>query len=139
MVSGLSREQKSKEYLRRDSEPFSAWSDVLLLSVPMPLSLGIVSSLCDSLTGDSVISLSDPISQRWEGELAISLGGDSFQAPLWIPFWVLVGRALMGWRFGIVFDSEKLVSVLAGLRLPFDPPSGAESGCIAAGEDATRD
>lgn len=54
---------------------FSPRSDVLLLSVPMPLSLGTVSSLCDSLTGDGVASFS---SLRGAGEVGWSgLGGDS--------------------------------------------------------------
>lgn len=52
-----------------------------MLSVPIPLSLGIVSSLWDSLMGDSVASLTDAPSDRWEGELAKSCGGDSFHPP----------------------------------------------------------
>lgn len=54
---------------------FSPRSEVLLLSVPIPLSLGTVSSLCDSLTGDGVASFS---SLRGAGEVGWSgLGGES--------------------------------------------------------------
>jgi hypothetical protein len=73
----------------------------------MPLSLGMVSSLCDSLMGDSVTSLTDAApSDRWDGELARRSGGDSFQPAPSSPLpRGLEGRALMGCRLGMV-ESE---------------------------------
>lgn len=56
---------------------FSPRSEVLLLSVPMPLSLGTVSSLCDSLTGEGVASFS---SLSGAGDVGNSgLGGENFR------------------------------------------------------------
>lgn len=74
-----------------------------MLSVPIPLSLGMVSSLWDSLMGDRVASFTDAPSDRWEGELARRRGGDSFHPPERKPLpGGLEGRAEMGCRLGIV-------------------------------------
>lgn len=51
------------------------------MSVPIPLSLGMVSSLWDSLIGDRVASFTDAPSDKCEGELARRRGGDSFHPP----------------------------------------------------------
>lgn len=81
------------------------------MSVPIPLSLGIVSSLWDSLMGDRVTSFTDAPSDRWEGELARRRGGESFQPPERKPLPEgLLGRAEMGCKLGMV------ASVLLALR-----------------------
>lgn len=74
-----------------------------MLSVPIPLSLGIVSSLWDSLMGDRVTSFTDATSDRWEGEFARRRGGDSFHPPERKPLIAgFEGRAEMGCKLGIV-------------------------------------
>lgn len=87
------------------------------MSVPIPLSLGIVSSLWDSLMGDRVTSFTDAPSDRWEGELARRRGGDSFHPPerKLLPGG-LEGRAEMGCKLGIV-ASEWLVLTEGALEL----------------------
>lgn len=88
-----------------------------MLSVPIPLSLGIVSSLWDSLMGDSVTSFTDAPSDKWEGELARRRGGDSFQPPERKPLLGgLEDRAEMGCKLGIV-ASEWLALINAALEL----------------------
>lgn len=88
-----------------------------MLSVPIPLSLGIVSSLWDSLMGDRVTSFTDAPSDRWEGELARRRGGDSFHPPERKPLpGGLEGRAEMGCKLGIV-ASEWLVLMDGALEL----------------------
>lgn len=73
------------------------------MSVPIPLSLGIVSSLWDSLMGDRVTSFTDAPSDRWDGEFARSRGGDNFHPPerKLLPGG-LEGRAKMGCKLGMV-------------------------------------
>lgn len=88
-----------------------------MLSVPIPLSLGIVSSLWDSLMGDRVTSFTDAPSDKWEGELARRRGGDSFHPPERKPLLGgLEGRAEMGCKLGIV-ASEWLALSNAALEL----------------------
>lgn len=87
------------------------------MSVPIPLSLGIVSSLWDSLMGDRVASLTDAPSDRWEGELARRRGGDSFHPPerKLLPGGLEV-RAEMGCKLGIV-ASERMALMDGALEL----------------------
>lgn len=105
---------------------FSAWSDCAVCLSQCPSHQGRC-SFCRTGSGGSVNSPWWLRSHKVWRRVSVSLSGDSFQVPLWIPFWVLVGKSLlMGWRFGIVFNSEKLVSVLAGSGCRLDPPNCVE-------------